>query len=115
MKMSDFFGFGVKRIFDSNCKTPAVVTNVTRCGWLRINTKPVRRYSGEGALYPHIITFRYRMCGTEYGGKHWITWRKQPPAKGTEVQLYIDPENHARYALETDALSPAVPERGRLC
>lgn len=115
MKMRDFFGFGAKRIFDSNYRTTAIVTNVTRCRWFQVNTKPVRRYSGDGSLYPHIITFRYRVLGSEYEGKRWITWRKQPPEKGFEIQLYVDPENRERYAYETDVLSSALPERGRLC
>lgn len=114
MKLRDYFEFGRKRILAQNFTTKAVVTRVKCCRWFRVNTKSVRRYSGDGSVYPHIIAFRYQIGGTEYEGEQWIPWYKQPPEAGTEITIHVDPDNHERNAYDTSALCPSVPAMSRL-
>lgn len=115
MKLRDYFEFGAKRILAQNFRTTAVVSRVKQCGWYRVNTKSVRRYSGDGSLHPHIITFRYQIDGTEYDGEQWIPWYRQPPEVGTEITLYVDPKNHERNVYDSQYLAPALPKGERLC
>lgn len=109
MKLRDIFGYNTKRIFEQNFRVTAMVTHVKCCRWYQVNTKPVRRYSGDGSLYPHTITFLYQIDGKKYEGKQWIPWYKQPPAKGSEITLYVDPANHERHAYDTEHLCPSFP------
>lgn len=109
MKLREHFGYNKKRIFEQNFRVTAVVTHVKRNRWYQVNTKSVRRYSGDGSLYPHTITFQYQIDGRQYEGKHWIPWYKQPPAKGSEITLYLDPNNHEHYAYNTEHLGPSFP------
>lgn len=114
MKLRDYFEIGRKRILAQNFTTKAVITRVKRCSWYRVNTKSVRRYSGDGSVYPHIITFRYQVSGTVYEGEQWVPWYKQPPEAGTEITIYVDPNNHERNAYDASTLCPSVPAMSRL-
>ena len=60
MNVFRLFDIGGKKILAVDCSVPGTVTAVNRCWWLKVNTKPVRRFSGDGAVYPSIITFSIR-------------------------------------------------------
>lgn len=101
MKLLRFFNIGADAILAKGCCVQTAVTKVSKCWWLRINTKPIRRYSGDGAVYPHIIYFAYQVDGTDYEGKLWIPVRYRVPAVGETIAVYYDPkkpENYACYA-----------------
>lgn len=92
------FSIGSQKILAKGVSVPSTVTKVYLCWWLKINTKPVRRFSGDGAVYPHIITFRYTVDGTEYTGKLYIPVRYHVPPKGTTIEVFYDPEKPQDYA-----------------
>ena len=98
MKLLRMFSIGADSILSKGHSVQTTVSNVYRCWWLRINTKPVRRFSGDGAIYPHIISFTYEVDGTTYEGKLWIPVRYRVPAKGETIAVYYDPEKPGNYA-----------------
>lgn len=101
MNLLRLFGFCKGPIIAKNCFAKGTVTKIYRCRWLTINTKPVRRFSGDGAVYPHIITFDYQVNGIAYQGKLYIPVRYRVPAMSEMIDVYYDPdkpENYACYA-----------------
>lgn len=92
------FGIGASRAFAGE-KTKGRVTKVTPCYWLKVNTKPVRAHAGDGALYPHIICFTYRVQGLEYTGKRYVHWNRRCPVKDEEITVYYERQDPGKYAL----------------
>jgi len=98
MNLLRLFGIGSNAILAKDSSVPGTVTDVYRCWWLRINTKPVRRFSGDGAVYPHIITFEYQADGMSRIGKLYIPVRYRVPSKGEKIEVYLDPDDPLKYA-----------------
>ena len=105
MNLFRLFSIGADAILSKRCSVSGTVTKVYRCWWLKINTKPVRRYSGDGAIYPHIITFDYQVEGVAYQGRLYIPVRYMVPKAGTEIAVYYDPDKPQRYACYAFGLS----------
>ena len=40
--------------------------------WFKVNTKPVRTDSFDGAIFPHIVKIKYTVDGTDYFKRHWV-------------------------------------------
>lgn len=97
MNLLRLFGIGSSSILAKGHCVPGTVTDVYRCWWLRINTKPVRRFSGDGAVYPHIITFAYQAGETPHIGKLYIPVPYRVPCKGEKIEVYIDPDDARKY------------------
>ena len=92
------FGIGAGNAFAGG-KTEGTVTEVRTCYWFRVNTKPVRRYSGDGAVYPHIIHFTYCVNEQTHTGKRYVNWNKQCPMKGEKITVYYEPDRPDKYAV----------------
>ena len=108
MNLFRILGFGADRILAKKCWAEGTVTEVSRLWWLRINTKPVRRFSGDGSVYPHVITLRYTVDGMEYHGKLYIPVRCRVPEKGSTIDVAYDPNkpgNYACYAFDPSGIS----------
>ena len=105
MNLLCLFGIGGNAIRSANCSVAGTITAVSRCWWLKINTKPVRRFSGDGAVYPSIITFSYQVDSTSYVGKRYIPYHCRVPQTGETIAVFYDPENPKKYACY--ALGPA--------
>lgn len=98
MNLLRLLGIGSDAILAKGNSVPGTVTDVYRCWWLRINTKPVRRFSGDGAVYPYIITFEYQADGEPHTGKLYIPVRYRVPIKGEKIEVYVDPDDPHKYA-----------------
>ena len=98
MNILGFFGVGGDKIRANNCGVPGTITAVSRCWWLKVNTKPVRRFSGDGAVYPSIITFAYQVDNIPYQGKRYIPHRYRVPQTGETIDVSYDPANPKKYA-----------------
>ena len=98
MNILRLFGIGSDAILSKGCCVKGKVAEVSRCWWLTVNTKPVRRFPGDGAVYPHIITFAYEVNGVPYAGKLYIPVRYRVPQKGETIDVYYDPEKPGNYA-----------------
>lgn len=92
------FGFGTASALTGE-QTEGVVTEVKTCWWLKINTKPVRRHSFDGAVFPHIIHFAYTVAGQTFCGKRYVNWNKRCPQKGEKLTVHFKKENPEKYAV----------------
>lgn len=106
MNLLRLFGLGSQGILNKNHFVSGSVVMVSRCWWLKVNTKPVRRFPGDGAVYPHIVTFTYQVDNVSYTGKLFIPLRYRVPQKGETIPVYYDPGKPGRYACY--AFGPAV-------
>ena len=66
------------------------VTAVKKQWWLKINTKAFRTNTWDGAIFPHVITVRYLLCGIEYSVRKWVKASQTPPDIGDTVRVLAD-------------------------
>ena len=96
--MLRMFGIGVSAAIAGK-ETEGTITRVDTCYWFKGNTKPIRRFSGDGAIYPHIIHFTYTVGSQQYTGKRFVHWNRRCPVKGEKLTVYYEPEAPGRYAI----------------
>ena len=77
-------------------QTTGTVLSVKKQWWLKINTKPIRVGTNDGAIFPHIIKAVYTINGMEYTKRKWISAYKSPPAIGDRVQIVYCEKNPKR-------------------
>ncbi len=78
------------RIISDGHRIIGTVKSVKACGWLKVNTKPIRTHSLDGALFLHKITYEYSVNNKMYCGKCILSPYKEPPGVGTEIVVYYD-------------------------
>ena len=100
MKILHSFGFGGSQVLAQGKKVTATVTEIKVCWWLKINTKPVRTNTWDGAVFPHMVHFEYEVNGKTYTGMRYWSWRLTPPARGAAIEIRYDPDDPAHYALD---------------
>ncbi len=71
-------------------ETEGRVIAVSRQWWLKVNTKPVRMHSMDGAIFPHILTVSYTVDGRSYTKRKWVSAGKYVPAVGSSVTVQYD-------------------------
>lgn len=101
MGLLSMFGLGAGRLLREGRSVEGTVVSAAECWWLKVNTKPVRWSGTDGAVYPHIITFRYSVDGVEYTGRRWLDHTVNCPVVGKRVFLHYDPEHPKHCAMET--------------
>ena len=77
-------------------KTTGTVISVTRQWWLKINTKPVRRHTWDGAVFPYIAKVRYTVDGRDYIKRKWIPAGQPVPSVGSTVDVIYCAEKPAK-------------------
>ena len=88
--------FGSKKeLLTGGVRTAGVVTEAKECRWLKINTKPVRTCSADGARYPHAVSFRFEADGNAYTGRVRLGWEQPRPAVGQAVTVYYRADDPA--------------------
>jgi len=74
-----------------NKETVGTVISAAKQWWLKINTKPVRMHSLDGAIFPYIIKVKYTVDGKEYTQRKWIRAGNPVPSVGSSaVVLYSE-------------------------
>ena len=68
-------------------ETIGIVRSVATQWWLKVNTKPVRMGTLDGATFPHIIKVQYVVDGNTYTKRKWIGAGKAVPAIGSELTV----------------------------
>ena len=68
-------------------ETIGTVLSVTKQWWLKVNTKPIRMGTLDGATFPHIIKVQYIVDGNTYTKRKWISARKAVPAVGSKLTV----------------------------
>lgn len=70
-----------------NRETSGMVVSVAKQWWLKINTKPVRMGTMDGATFPHVIKVQYDAAGNTYTTRKWIGAGKPVPAVGSKLTI----------------------------
>lgn len=73
-----------------NKETTAKVISVSKQKWIKINTKPIRKNSSDGAIYPHIIKISYNVDGKEYIKRKWVGAWYPVPSVGSYIKVIYD-------------------------
>ena len=68
-------------------ETMGTVLSVAKQWWLKVNTKPIRMGTMDGATFPHIIKVQYVVDGNTYTRRKWINAGKAVPAVGSKVTV----------------------------
>ena len=84
-------------------ETMGTVISVKKQWWLKINTKPVRTHTLDGAIFPHIIKVQYTVDGKTYIKRKWIGANSQPPVAGSSVTVLYYGNNPKKAKILTDA------------
>ena len=100
MNILNCFGIGVDDIISKNIFTEGIVTEVKTCWWLKVNKKPIRTSASDGAVFPHIICFTYKVNGKEYTGRLFADWNVRCPAKSEFITVYYDKDAPEKYAVK---------------
>lgn len=77
-------------------ETTGTVISASRQWWLKVNTKPVRRGTMDGATFPYIIRIQYTVNGTDYIKRKWIGAGQPVPAVGSTVRLSYDDDKPSK-------------------
>ncbi len=85
-------------------KTTGTVISVTKQWWLKINTKPFRANTWDGAIFPHVIKIKYTVEGQEYVCRKWIPARMSPPSIGTQVTVFYSSCKPEKTHVQIDGL-----------
>ena len=68
-------------------ETIGTVLSVTKQWWLKMNTKPIRMGTLDGATFPYIIKVQYIVDGNTYTKRKWIGAAKAVPAVGSKLTV----------------------------
>ena len=68
-------------------ETIGTVLSVAKQWWLKVNTRPIRMGTLDGATFPHIIKVQYVVDGNTYIKRKWIGAGKEVPAVGSKVTV----------------------------
>ena len=79
-----------------NKETTGTVVSVSKQWWLKVNTKPVRMGTMDGATFPHIIKVKYTVDGSEYTKRKWIHAGLPVPQVGGSVLVSYSADEPAK-------------------
>ena len=68
-------------------ETIGIVLSVAKQWWLKVNTKPIRKGTLDGAAFSHIIKVQYVVDGNTYIKSKWIGAGKPVPAVGSNLTV----------------------------
>lgn len=88
-----------KNIIAQNNCAEGTVTELKRCWWIKINTKPVRSHSLDGAVFPETLRFRYSVKDKEYTGHKFIGLNTRNIHVGDKITVYYDSKRPSKHVL----------------
>lgn len=87
------------KIIAQNNITKGTIQKVTKCWWIKVNTKPVRMHSLDGSIFPHIMTVTYDVDGVQYKKRKYIGLRVDTIGIFGNVDVYYDKNKPSRCAI----------------
>ena len=76
-------------------RTIGTIISVQKQWWLKVNIKPVRIGTRDGAVFPHIVKVVYNVGDREIIRRKWISAGIVPPLAGSTVTvIYRDDKPH---------------------
>ncbi len=107
MSVVDTFALGSRkryreseRLILQGNETAVRITAVKTCWWIKVNKKAVRFGPLDGATFPHIIYFSYKVGGTDYKGSCCVSYYLKCPNQNDLVTVFYDIEDPSRYAVK---------------
>ena len=88
------------KIIEQNNIAKGTIQKVTKCWWIKVNQKPVRLHSLDGATFPHIMTFTYEVDGVQYKKRKYIGLRTDTIGIFGNVDVYYDKSKPTRCAIK---------------
>ncbi|MBE6008125.1 MAG: hypothetical protein E7235_02880 [Lachnospiraceae bacterium] len=67
-----------------------IVTDVKKCWWIKVKTKPVLTSYSDGVKYPHTVHYEYEVMGEKYTGSKTLGYMVTPPNKNAYITVYYD-------------------------
>lgn len=92
--------FRKQEIISQGHMVKGTVVSAKTCWWLKINTKPIRTSSMDGAAFSHIISFRYDVDSVEYRGRQYVSWTDCCPVINETIDVYYDVSKPSVYAVD---------------
>jgi len=100
MSIMKLLGLGSKKLISRGTAVRGNVVGVQKCWWIKINTKPMRSHSLDGAIFPHIITYKYDVSRKSYCGKQMISAYAHCPQVNESIQVFYDPSHPEKSAIQ---------------
>ena len=88
------------KIIAQNNLAKGTIQKVTKCWWIKVNTKPVRLHAIDGAIFPHIMIFTYTVNGIEYKKRKYIGLRADTIGIFGNVDVFYDKDKPSRCAIK---------------
>jgi len=88
-----------EEIIKQNNLTKGKIEKVTKCWWIKVNTKPVRMSGLDGALFPYLMKVSYTVNGKKYKKMKYIGLRKDLIGIFGTVSVYYDKDKPAKCAI----------------
>lgn len=88
------------KIIAQNNITKGSIIKVTKCWWIKINQKPVRKHALDGATFPYILTFAYTVNSVEYKKRKYIGLRADTIGISRKIDVYYDKDKPSRCAIK---------------
>lgn len=93
-------GIGEKKLLRDGKRLEGVVTKVKTCWWIKVNTKAVRMGPLDGAQFPHVVCFEYKLDGVPYQGSRYLSWSARCPRVGEKITVFADKDAPKNYAVQ---------------
>lgn len=77
-------------------QTTGIVIAATKQWWLKVNRKPMRMHSLDGAEFPYIIKIEYTVDGKAYTKRKWINAGDPVPKVGSNVQVMYNSDKPSK-------------------
>lgn len=77
-------------------ETTGTVISTSKQWWLKVNVKPLRMGTMDGATFPYIVEIKYMVNGKEYIKRQWIGAGKHVPSVGSSINLIYDIERPSK-------------------
>ena len=84
----------------SEKRTVGKILSVRRQWWLKVNTKPLRTGTLDGATFPHIVKVKYTVDGEEYIKAKWLGASVTPPSVNEQVTVVYREDKPSRFRLD---------------
>lgn len=88
------------RFIAQNNVVKGTIQKVTRCWWIKANTKSARLHGLDGAISPCVMTFTYEVDGVQYKKRKHIGLSVDTIGIFGNVDVYYDKDKPSRCVIK---------------
>lgn len=81
-------------------ETTGTVISVSRQWWLKVNRKPARLHSLDGAVFPHVVKIQYTAGGKSRTCRKWLGAGAAVPGAGSRIRVFYSADNPSKVRVE---------------